>query len=144
LFHFVQLLWRSFGETNLSVFFSVKISKKIWRINLNFTTASLPPGWIQEIKRMWPVLLAHGLFLTLTQNLDIYRSYITALTRQKKFVPTQPLAPCHPLFYLLGEPAFLLVVQKPIHYCPWFANNCPPFAGSSTLSHPTDKVTIFT
>jgi hypothetical protein len=64
LFHFVQLLWRSFGETNLSVFFSVKISKKIWRINLNFTIASLARGWIQEIKRMWPVLLAHGLFLT--------------------------------------------------------------------------------
>jgi hypothetical protein len=40
---------------------------------------------------------------------------------------------CYPLiFYLLGEPAFLLVVRMPIHSCPWFAINCPPFAASPT------------
>jgi hypothetical protein len=56
---------------------------------------------------------------------------------------------CHPLFmlptfYLLGEPAILLVVRIPIHSCPWFAMNCSPFATSPTLTHPIDQVTIFT
>jgi hypothetical protein len=49
-----------------------------------------------------------------------------------------------PALYLLGEPAFLLVVRIPIRSCPWFAINCPPFAASPTLTHPTDQVTIFT
>ncbi len=61
-----------------------------------------------------------------------------------RFVLTQPLAPCLPLFYLLGEPAFLLVVRIPIHSYPWFDNYCPPFAASPILPHPTDQVTIFT
>jgi hypothetical protein len=39
-------------------------------------TVSLPRGWIQEIKRMEPDLLAHGLFLTWTQNLIIHWSYM--------------------------------------------------------------------
>jgi hypothetical protein len=71
-------------------------------------------------------------------------------------VLTQPLAPycllfllatsyfLYQLFSLLGEPAFLLMVRIPIHSCPWFAFNCPPFATSPTLTHPIDQVTIFT
>jgi hypothetical protein len=55
-----------------------------------------------------------------------------------------PLPPVTLLSYLLGEPAFLLVVRIPIHSSPWFAINCPPFATSPNLSHPTDQVTIFT
>jgi hypothetical protein len=45
-------------------------------------------------------------------------------------------------FDLLGELTSLLIVQIPIHSCPWSANNCPPFASYSTLSHPTDQVTL--
>ncbi len=41
-----------------------------------------------------------------------------------------------PLFYLLGDPAFLLVVWIPIHFCPWFAINCSHFAASPTPTHP--------
>ncbi len=48
-----------------------------------------------------------------------------------------------PLFYLLGEPAFLIVARIPIHSCPWFAINCSPFATSPTPTHPTEQVTIF-
>jgi hypothetical protein len=55
-----------------------------------------------------------------------------------------PLLPVILLFYLLGEPASLLMVRIPIQSCPWSANNYPPFASSPTLSHPTDQVTIFT
>ncbi len=56
---------------------------------------------------------------------------------------------CHPLFmlptfYLLGEPAILLVVRIPAHFCPWLAINCSPFATSPTLTYPVDQVTIFT
>ncbi len=96
----------------------------------------------------------HGLFLTWTQHL--HRSYITAFIHGIWLVLTQPLAPycllfflatpyfCYPLFYLLGEPAFLLMVWILIHSCPWFAINCSPFAFSPTLTHPIYQVTIFT
>ncbi len=40
----------------------------------------------------------HGLFFTWTQNLVIHRSYITVFTHQMRFVPTQPIVPCYPLF----------------------------------------------
>jgi hypothetical protein len=38
---------------------------------------------------------------------------------------TQPLAPCYPVFYVLGELASLLVVADAHPLCPWFANKCP-------------------
>jgi hypothetical protein len=38
---------------------------------------------------------------------------------------TRPFLAFLPLYYLLGELASLLVVQIPIHSCPWSANNCP-------------------
>jgi hypothetical protein len=47
---------------------------------------------------------------------------------------------CYPLFYLLGEPAILLVARIPISSCPWFAINCSPFDTSPTLTHPIDQV----
>jgi hypothetical protein len=59
-------------------------------------------------------------------------------------VSTQPLVPCFPVFYLLGEPASLLMVRIPIHSCPGLLTTAPPFASSPTLSHPIDQVTIFT
>jgi hypothetical protein len=70
--------------------------------------------------------------------------YITVFTHQMRFLPAQPLVPCCLLFYLLGEPAFLLMVRIPIHSCPWSVITCPPFATSPTLPHPIDQVTIFT
>ncbi len=35
----------------------------------------------------------------------------------------------------------LLVMQIPIHSCPWFAITCSPLAASPTPRHPTDQVT---
>ncbi len=57
-------------------------------------------------------------------------------------VAVPPLTPCYPfvLVTVLGEPAFLLVVQITIYFWLWFANSCPPLASSPTLSHPTDQV----
>ncbi len=49
-----------------------------------------------------------------------------------------------PTFYLLGEPAILLVARIPIYSCPWFAINCSPLATSPALTHPIDQVTIST
>jgi hypothetical protein len=46
-----------------------------------------------------------------------------------------------PLFTYLENQLFLLVVQIPIHSCPWFAINCSPLAASPTPRHPTDQVT---
>ncbi len=86
---------------------------------------SLPRWWIQEIKRMKLVHLSHGLFLTWTQNLIILQiihcSFYTS--DNAWFNPT--LCPLFSPVYLLGEPAPLLVVQIPMHSCPWSANNCP-------------------
>ncbi len=47
------------------------------RANTTYTCMSvpLPRGWIQEIKRMQPVLIGHGLFLTWTQNFVIHSIY---------------------------------------------------------------------
>ncbi len=47
----------------------------------------------------------------------------------------------NPSFYLLGDPASLLVVRIPIHSCPRFAINCSPLAASPTPRHPTHQVT---
>jgi hypothetical protein len=54
----------------------------------------------------------------------------------------------HPLLYLptpfftyLDKQLFLLVVQIPIHSCPWFAIKCSPLAASPAPRHPTDQVT---
>jgi hypothetical protein len=47
----------------------------------------------------------------------------------------------NPSFYLLGEPASLLVMRIPIHSYPWFAINCSPLAASPTPRHPTDQFT---
>jgi hypothetical protein len=47
-------------------------------------------------------------------------------------------------FTYLENQLFLLVVQKPIHSCPWFDINCSPLAASPTPKHPTDHVTIST
>jgi hypothetical protein len=80
----------------------------------------------------------------------MHGSYITVLHLKYGSTSTLPLAFHYPLpllntpFYLLGEPAFLLVVRIPIHYCPWFAINCSPIAASLTPTHPTDQVTVFT
>jgi hypothetical protein len=46
-----------------------------------------------------------------------------------------------PLFTYLENQLLLLVVQIPIHSCPWFAINCSPLAASPTPRHPTDQVT---
>ncbi len=63
----------------------------------------------------------HGLFLTLTQNLIIHRSYITVFTHKIRLASTQPLAPhclvffiCHPSFLL---PAFLLTWRTSFLAC---------------------------
>jgi hypothetical protein len=46
-----------------------------------------------------------------------------------------------PLFTYLENQLLLLVVQIPIHSCPWFAINCSPLAASPTSRYPTDQVT---
>ncbi len=46
-----------------------------------------------------------------------------------------------PLFTYLENQLFLLVVQIPIHSCPWFAIDCSPLAAPPTPRHPTDQVT---
>ncbi len=51
-----------------------------------------------------------------------------------------PFICLNPSFYLLGDPASLLMVRIPIHSCPWFTINCSPFAASPTPRHPTDQV----
>ncbi len=51
--------------------------------------------------------------------------------------------PLHSLlspFYLLGELASLLVVQKPIHSFPWSANKWPPYASLSPFHTPHIKL----
>jgi hypothetical protein len=45
------------------------------------------------------------------------------------------------LFTYLQILLLLLVVQIPIHSCPWFAINCSPLAASPTPRHPIDQVT---
>ncbi len=80
----------------------------------------------------------------------MHETYIIVLHLKYASASTLPLASHCPLplletpFYLLGEPAFLLMVQIPIHSCPWFAINCSPFAASPTPMHPIDQVTVFT
>ncbi len=80
----------------------------------------------------------------------MHRTYITVFTPEMWPMLIPPLASYCPLFllitpfYLLGEPAFLLVVRIPIHSCPWFAINCSPFATSPTPTQLIDQVTIFT
>ncbi len=43
------------------------------QLKLTHRTCSLPRQRVQEIKRMYPVLLTHGLFLTGTQSKVICR-----------------------------------------------------------------------
>ncbi len=45
------------------------------------------------------------------------------------------------LFTYLEILLLLLVVQIPIHSCPWFAINCSPLAASPTPRYPVDQVT---
>ncbi len=60
-------------------------------------------------------------------------------------MPGQPtLCSLLPHVYLLGEPAFLLVVAYPSTLVSGLLTTAPPFASSPTLSHPTDQFTIFT
>ncbi len=56
------------------------------------------------------------------------------------FLPVCQSPLCCPLFYLLGEPAFLIVARIPIHSCLWFAIDCSPFTASPNPTHPTDQV----
>jgi hypothetical protein len=72
----------------------------------------------------------------------MHKTYITVFTPEMRPMLIPPLA-THCLlfllitpFYLLGEPAFMLVVRIPIHSCPRFAINCSPLATSPTPTHP--------
>ncbi len=88
--------------------------------------------------------LSHGLFLTWTHNLIIYRSCITVFTHQTMLNLTQPRAPCYPLFTYLENQLLCLWCEYPSTLVPGLLTTAPPFASSPTLSHPTDQVTIFT
>ncbi len=88
-------------------------------------------------------------FLQITYNdIHLHRHMYT----RDHSLPTQPLllsltSACPflytptPLFTYLEILLLLLMVQIPIHSCPWFAINCSPLAVSSTPRHPTDQVT---
>ncbi len=60
------------------------------------------------------------------------------------FNPTQSLAPFYPLFSYLENQLLCLWCEYPSTLAPGLLTTAPPFASSSTLSHPTDQVTIFT
>ncbi len=68
----------------------------------------------------------------------IHHNIYTLDNIQSSPTPCSLLSP----FYLLGEPASLLMVRIPI--LPGLLTTAPPFTRSVSLSHPTDQVTIFT
>jgi hypothetical protein len=83
-----------------------------------------------------------------------YTTYICTYvcTQQRWFLVNPSLAsrPCFILplshdptllFTYLEILLLLLVVQIPIHSCPWFVINCSPLAASPTPWHPIDQVT---
>ncbi len=94
---------------------------------------SLPGGWVQESKHMQLVLLTHGFFFNLNTESHYLQNAYYRIYTSDNIVSTQPLLPVISLSYLLGEPAFLLVVRIPIHSCPQSANNCPTLC---QFSHP--------
>ncbi len=55
--------YAEFLSTGSTVYYRVK-NYRLDPEKVGELTVSLQRGWVQEIKRMYPVLLMHGLFLT--------------------------------------------------------------------------------
>ncbi len=102
------------------------------------TTTMDPRNWMHVARAS-----SHGLFLTWTQNLIIYRSYSSLRylhIRQCLILPN----PFYPLFTYLENQLLCSWCEYPSTLVPGQLTTAPPFASSPTLSHPTDQVTIFT
>jgi hypothetical protein len=76
---------------------------------------SLPREWIQGIKCMTMVYFTNSLFLTCTQKSYLFhRLHNSIFTNIQQFSRTvEPLLNKVTLYFLLGEPASLLVVTNP-------------------------------